>query len=35
MIIAMAGTTTSCGGGYAIVATDKNIENGFKITIRR
>lgn len=28
-------TTTSCGGGYAILATDKEIKNGFKIKIRR
>ena len=28
-------TTTGCGGGYVILATDKNIEEGFKISIRR
>ena len=28
-------TTTSCGGGYVILATDKNIEEGFKISIRK
>ena len=28
-------TTTSCGGGYAILATDKEIKNGFKIKIKR
>ena len=28
-------TTTSCGGGYAILATDRKIKNGIKIKIRR
>jgi len=28
-------TTTSCGGGYAIIATNKNIKDSFKINIRR
>ena len=28
-------TTTSCGGGYVILATDKKIKEGFKISIRR
>ena len=28
-------TTTSCGGGYAIIATDENIKDSFKIRIKR
>ncbi len=28
-------TTTSCGGGYAIIASKKEIKNGFRIKIRR
>ena len=28
-------TTTSCGGGYAIVVSEKEIKNGFRIKIRR
>jgi hypothetical protein len=27
--------TTGCGGGYAIVATDKDIPNGFRVKVRR
>ncbi|MFL2859465.1 MAG: adenylyltransferase/cytidyltransferase family protein [Pontiellaceae bacterium] len=28
-------TTTGCGGGYVILATDQHIDKGFKVSIRR